>query len=208
MDSLCADLKAKTAAARAAGLGRESTWRLSVDGFGVAVGSAATLEACAKLSFLDFPGRVSLDDPDAVLRLIVIGGKGGEGEGEGEGGEEGAAAEGASAGGAEGAAAGREKTEAAKSAAAALPLPPALEPSFARRRYILGLEVGTRLRHPRAGESYRKQKVHARDRSRVLSELSLPKRPYIGKGGGEAKFFFPIFFFPRRRRKKLKKPEK
>ena len=63
----------------------------------------------------------------------------------------------------------------------------------------MGLEVGTRLRHhPRkAGESkcFRKQKVHARDRSRVLSELSLPKRPYIGKKRGEeARVFFSMFF--------------
>ena len=163
MASLCADLRAKNATERATGLGADSTWRLSVDGFGVAVGSAATREACEKLSFLNLPGRVSLDDPDAVLRLIVIGGK-----------EEAEAAEGKGEG-AEGAARGRK-----------LPLPPALEPSFARRRYILGLEVGTRLRHPRgAGEGFRKQRVHARDRSRVLSELSLPNRPYIGKGGGE-----------------------
>ena len=164
MASLCADLRARNVTERAAGLGADSTWRLSVDGFGVAVGSAATREACEKLSFLNLPGRVSLDDPDAVLRLIVIGGK-----------EEAEAAEGKGEG-AEGAARGGK-----------LPLPPALEPSFARRRYILGLEVGTRLRHPRgAGEGFRKQRVHARDRSRVLSELSLPNRPYIGKGGGES----------------------
>ena len=181
MDSLCADLRARNAPARAAALGPESTWRLSVDGFGVAVGSAATLEACAKLSFLNFPGKVNLDDPDAVLRLIVIGGKG-EGE---EGGEEEKEGEG---------------NEAAKNNNT-LPLPPALEPSFARRRYILGLEVGTRLRHnpKRPGECFRKQKVHARDRSRVLSELSLPKRPDLGK---DRRGFVFVFFFRRRRCRK------
>ena len=171
MASLCADLKLKNAAEkRAAALGgKDSTWRLSVDGFGVAVGSSAVREACDKLSFLNLPGKVSLDDPDAVLRLIVIGGKEDQEAEEAE----------------TGAKKGGEK----------LPLPPALEPSFARRRYILGLEVGTRLRHPkRAGEkgSFRKQKLHARDRSRVLSELSLPNRPYIGKRkrGRESVFFF------------------
>ena len=175
MASLCADLKARNATGRAAGLGKDATWRLSVDGFGVAVGSAATAEACEGLSFLEMPGRVSLDDPDVVLRLIVIGGK-----------EEAAEAEGAA----------HAEGEGAKKNLC--PLPPALEPTFARRRYILGLEVGTRLRHPRAGESYRKQKFHARDRSRVLSELSLPNRPYIGKERRDTSF--PFFFF---RRKKL-----
>lgn len=173
MESLCADLRARNATERAASLGTGATWRLSVDGFGVAVGSAATLEACSKLSFLEFPGKVSLVDPDAVLRLIMIGGK------------EEAEAEAAAA-----AAAGGE--EAAKDTP--LLLPPSLEPSFARRRYILGLEVGTRLRHPRAGESYRKQKVHTRDRSRVLSELALPKRPYIGERSFFRSFVFPHFF--------------
>lgn len=171
MDSLCADLRLRNAAERAASLGQETTWRLSVDGFGVAVGSAATLEACSRLSFLKLPGRVSLDDPDAVLRLVVIGGK-----------------EDAEAAAAEAAATAAAKEGQEKDTAL---LPPSLELSFARRRFILGLEVGTRLRHPKAGESYRKQKLHARDRSRVLSELALPKRPYIGK---RSCFFFHVFF--------------
>jgi hypothetical protein len=166
MDSLCADLKRKNAPElRAAKLGKEATWRLSVDGFGVAVGSKATREACERLAFLNLPGKVSLDDPDAVLRLIVIGGK-----------EEGMEEEDIG-----------DETEAKKkkSNSACSSLPPSLEPSFARRRFVLGLEVGTRLRHPKAGESYRKSKMHARDRTRVLSELALPKRPYIGKRGEE-----------------------
>ena len=160
------------------------------------MGSAATREACARLAFLGIPGKVSLDDPDAVLRLIVIGGKE-EGEEEGEEGEEGEEEE-----------AGTKNATAAATAAAASPLPPSLEPSFARRRYILGLEVGTRLRHPKTpGESFRKQKVHSRDRSRVLTELALPKRPYIGKRKVFFFFFFRflVFFRPEIFLKKTKK---